>query len=133
MTNLLEENHIALPEFAKRCKCKQGNGKAKHALGAWVKINSIFSISDSHSDISELETSIPSLEKFPVSSSKLPPKTSHFSLDFDVPSERSSQIHSDLSISDFEYDIHPMTVIDSFPQPSHDQETHQPSSSLVGN
>ena len=41
MTKLLEENHIALPEFAKRWECKQGNGKAEHALGAWVKPNSI--------------------------------------------------------------------------------------------
>ena len=105
MTKLLEENHIALPEFAKRWEHKQGNGKAEHALGAWIKPNSDFSVSDSHYDISELETSIPSLKKFPVSSSKLPPKTSHFSLAFDVPSESSSQIHSDLSISDSEDDI----------------------------
>ena len=83
MTKLLEENHIALPEFAKRRECKQGNGKAEHALGAWVNTNSVLyifysSISDSHSDISEPETSIPSLKKFPVNSSKLPPKTTHF-------------------------------------------------------
>ena len=26
-----------------------------------------------------------------------------------------------------------MKLIESFPQPSHDQKTHQPSSSLVGN
>ena len=83
MTNLLEENHIALPKFAKRWECKQGNGKAEHALGAWVNPNYDLSvyyiyISDSHSDISEPETSIPSLKKFPVNSSKLPPKTSHF-------------------------------------------------------
>ena len=110
MTKLLEENHIALLEFAKRWERKQGNCKAEHALGAWIKTNSNFSVSDksisnSHSDISEPETSIPSLKKFLVSSSKLPPKTSHFSLAFDVPSERSSQIHSDLSISDSEDDI----------------------------
>ena len=77
------------------------------------------------------------MKKFPVSSSKLPPKTSHFSLAFDVPSESSSQIHLDLSISDSEddiqADIQPMIVIESFPQPSHDQKTHQPSSSLVRN
>ena len=71
MTKLLEENHIALPEFAKRWERKQGNGKAEHALGAWVKPNSVLSISDasisdSHSYISEPETSIPSLKKFPV-------------------------------------------------------------------
>ena len=64
MTKLLEENHIALPEFAKRWEHKQGNGKAEHALGAWIKPNSDFSVSDSHSDISEPETSIPSLKKF---------------------------------------------------------------------
>ena len=56
MTKLLEENHIALPEFAKRWEHKQGNDKAEHALGAWVKPNSDLyvyysSISDSHSDI----------------------------------------------------------------------------------
>ena len=88
MTKLLEENHIALLEFAKRWERKQGNGKAEHALGAWVKPNS-----DSISDISEPKTSIPSLKKFPVSSSKLPPKASNFSLAFGVPSKRSSQIH----------------------------------------
>ena len=87
MTKLLEENHIALPEFAKRWECKQENGKPEHALGAWVKPNSVFYVSDSHSYISEPENSIPSLRKFPVNSSKLPPKTSHFSLDFDVPSK----------------------------------------------
>ena len=42
MTKLLEENHIALPKFAKRWERKQGNGKDEHALGAWVKPNSIF-------------------------------------------------------------------------------------------
>ena len=78
MTKLLEENHIALPKFAKRWERKQGNGKVEHALGAWIKPNSYFFVSDSHSDISEPKTSIPSLKKFPVSSSKLPPKTSHF-------------------------------------------------------
>ena len=57
MTKLLEENHIALPEFAKRWELKQGNGKTEHALGSWVKPNYVFSISDSsffysHSDIS---------------------------------------------------------------------------------
>ena len=57
MTKLLEENHIALPEFEKRWERKQGNGKAEHALGAWVKPNSILffydiSIYDSYSDIS---------------------------------------------------------------------------------
>ena len=118
------------------------NGKAEHALGAWVKPISVFSISDifvsdSHSDISEPKTSIPSLKKFPISSLKLPPKTSHISLDFDVPSESSFQIHSDISISDSEdyiqdY-IQPMTFIDSFSQPLHDQKTKQPSSSQVGN
>ena len=36
MTKLLEENHIALPEFAKRWECKQGNGKVEHALSACV-------------------------------------------------------------------------------------------------
>ena len=105
MTNLLEENRIALPEFAKRWERKQGNGKDENELGAWVKPNYVFSIFDSHSYISEPETSIPSLKKFPVNSSKLPPKTSHFSLDFDVPYERYSQIHSYISIYYSEYDI----------------------------
>ena len=57
MTKLLEENHIALPKFAKRRERKQGNGKAEHALSAWVKPIYVFSItdisvSDSPSDIS---------------------------------------------------------------------------------
>ena len=73
MTNILEENHVALLEFAKRWESKQGNGKAENALGAWVKPNYVFSISDSsvydsHSDISEPETFIPSLKIFPFSS-----------------------------------------------------------------
>ena len=51
MTKLLEENHIALPEFAKRWERKQGNGKDEHGLGAWVKYNYDLSIFDSHSDI----------------------------------------------------------------------------------
>ena len=38
MTKLLEENHIALLEFAKRWERKQENGKVEHELGAWVKI-----------------------------------------------------------------------------------------------
>ena len=38
MSNLLEENHIDLPEFARRWERKQGNGKLGHALSAWVKI-----------------------------------------------------------------------------------------------
>ena len=106
MTKFLEENHIALPKFAKRWESKQGNGKVEHALGAWIKPNTIFSISKSsifysHSDISEPETSISSLKKFPVNSSKLPPKTSHFSLAFDVPSESPFPIRSDISISYF--------------------------------
>ena len=87
MTKLLEENHIALPEFAKIWERKEGNGKDENALGAWVRPIYIFSISNSPSNISEPEASIPSLKKFPVSSSKLPPKTSHFSLAFDVPSK----------------------------------------------
>ena len=52
MTKLLEENHIALPEFAKRWERKQGNGKDEHALSAWVKTICVLSISDSPSDIS---------------------------------------------------------------------------------
>ena len=52
MTKILEENHISLPEFAKRWERKQGNGKDEHALGAWVRTNSVFSVSDSYSDIS---------------------------------------------------------------------------------
>ena len=46
MTKLLEENHIALPEFAKGWEHKQGNGKVEHALGAWVKKNYVFFVSD---------------------------------------------------------------------------------------
>ena len=57
MTKFLEENHIALPKLAKRWERKQGNGKAEHVLGAWVKPNYILyvsdsSVSDSHSSIS---------------------------------------------------------------------------------
>ena len=62
MAKLLEENHIALLEFAKRWERKQGNGKPEHALSAWVKPISDCSVSDSPSDISEPEASIPSLK-----------------------------------------------------------------------
>ena len=83
MTKLLEENHIALPEFAKRWERKQGNGKHEHALSAWVKTISVFSIFDiffldSPFYISGPESSIPSLEETPSSSPKFPPETSHF-------------------------------------------------------
>ena len=110
-------------------------------MSAWIKpiydlsVSDIF-ISDSPSDISEPDTSIPSLKKFLVSSLKLPPKTSHFSLAFDVPSEIPFPIQLDISNSDSEDDIqddiHPITFIDSFPQPFHDQKTQQPSGSTVG-
>ena len=50
--------------------------------------------------------------------------------------ERYFPIQLDISHYDskvyIQYDIHPMTIIDSFPQPFHDQNTRQPSSSLVG-
>ena len=59
MTKLLEENHISLPKFAKIWERKQGNGKAKIELGAWVKPNYVFFVSDSHYYILEPETSIP--------------------------------------------------------------------------
>ena len=92
MTKLFEENHIDLPYFSRGWERKQGSGNPEHALSPWVKPISIFSISDrfvyvSPYDISEPEASIPSLEQTLVISSKLPPKTSHFSLAFDVPSE----------------------------------------------
>ena len=41
MTKLLEDNHISLPEFAKRWEHKQGNGKVEHTLGAWVIPNCV--------------------------------------------------------------------------------------------
>ena len=44
MTNILEENHIDLPEFARGWERKQGNGKLEHALSAWVKPISDISI-----------------------------------------------------------------------------------------
>ena len=67
MTNILEENHIDLLEFARRWEHKQGNGKPDHALSAWVKpiyYISIYDgyISDLPSYISESKSSIPSLE-----------------------------------------------------------------------
>ena len=37
MTKLLEENHIALLEFAKRWEHKQENGNPEDALSTWVK------------------------------------------------------------------------------------------------
>ena len=97
MTKLLEENHICLPEFTRGWERKQGSGKPEHALNARVQpipniSSSNGSISDLHSDISESEASIPSLEETPVSSPKLPPKTSHFLLVSNVSSERSFQI-----------------------------------------
>ena len=76
------------------------------------------------------------MEETPVSSPKIPPKTSKFSLDFDVPSENPFPIQWYISNSDSKDDIqddtNSMTVIESFPQPFHDQNTQQPSSSTVG-
>ena len=85
MNNILEENHIDLPVFARGWERKQGSGKLEHALSAWVKpIFDIYIfyvyISNSPSDISEFESSIPSLEETPISFPKLPLKTSHFLL-----------------------------------------------------
>ena len=37
MTKILEENHIDLPEFARRWERKRGDGKPAHALCAWEK------------------------------------------------------------------------------------------------
>ena len=51
MIKILEENHIALPEFVKRWEHKQGNGKPEHALGAWVKPHYVLFIFASHYDI----------------------------------------------------------------------------------
>ena len=109
-------------------------------MSAWVKPLSDISVSDGF--ISDLpfvtpksEASIPSLEETPISSPKIPPKTSHFLLVYDVSSESSFPIKSDISHSDSKVGIHtdiqPMKFMDSFPQPFHDQNTQQPSSSLV--
>ena len=67
MTNLLEENHIDLPEFVRGWERKQGDGKHVHSLCAWDKhIYDIYIydgyVSDLNSYISESEASIPSLE-----------------------------------------------------------------------
>ena len=62
MTNLLEENHIDLPEFARGWERKQGNGNPENALSAWVKPISDGFFSDLPFDISKYEASIPSLE-----------------------------------------------------------------------
>ena len=54
-----------------------------------------------------------------------------------MPSKRPIPIQSGISNYDSEYDINyyiqTMEFIESFSQPSHDQKTHQPLSSLVGN
>ena len=71
MTNLLEENNIDVPNFVRRGEHKpsleQEDGKNLHALCALEKpiYNIYFSyvfVSYLHFDISESETSIPSLE-----------------------------------------------------------------------
>ena len=46
MTNILDENHIDLPEFARGWEHKKGNGKPEHGLSAWVKNISDISVSD---------------------------------------------------------------------------------------
>ena len=103
MTKLLEDNNIDVPDFARReehrLSLEQEDGKHLYDLGASVKpvyhisFLDIF-VSYLQSDISYYETSIPSLEETPNSSPKFPPKTSHFSLVFDVSSERSFPINS---------------------------------------
>ena len=98
MTQLLVENTIDVPYFAKIWERKQEDGKPTHGLCDWDK--SIFHISISyvyiyylHFYISASETSIPSLEETPNSSPKFPPETSHFLLVLDVSSENSFPLH----------------------------------------
>ena len=84
---------MGVPYFARRWERKQEDGKSMHALCAWEKPISYISISngfvsDLPSDILESESSIPSLEETPTSLPKIRPKTSHFSLVFDVLSKR---------------------------------------------
>ena len=110
MTNLLEENNIDLPDFARRWERKEGSGNLEHALILWVKPISNISVSDGFvSDlpyyISKYEASIPSLEETPVSSPKLPPKTSHFLVVFYESSKRSFPIQSNIYHYDYECDI----------------------------
>ena len=57
MTNLLEDNNVDVPSFARRWECKQENGKHAHDLCAWEKtIPHIYVsygyVSDLHYDIS---------------------------------------------------------------------------------
>ena len=57
MTQLLVENNIDVPDFARRGEHKQVDGKPLHGLCAWEKpishisISDVF-VSDLHSDIS---------------------------------------------------------------------------------
>ena len=87
ITKLLEENNIDVPNFARReersLSLEQEDGKRLYALGARVKHVSHIYVSYIfyyylNSDTLDSETSIPSLEETPNSSSKFPPKTSHF-------------------------------------------------------
>ena len=110
MTKLLEENNIDVPNFVRRGDRKpsleQEDGKCLYSLGAMEKtIYNIF-VSYLQADISEFETSIPSLEETPNSSPKFPPRTSHFSLVFDLSSEISFPLHSYPSYYYSEFDIH---------------------------
>ena len=100
MTKLLEENHIDLPDFARGWERKKGSGKPEHALSAQLKPISDGPVSDLPSNISESESSVPSLEETPVSSPKLPPKTSHFLLVSNESYESSFPIQSYISHSD---------------------------------
>ena len=135
LTKLLEENNIDVPYFARRWECKQEDGRHVHALCAWEKTISHISISyvfvsDLHSDISESETSIHSLEETSTSSPNIPKKTSQFLLVPDVSYESSFPFHSDPSYCDSEGDIHagihPIIFINSFPQPFDSQKTRHP-------
>ena len=56
MINLLEENNIDLPDFARRWECKQGDGKHVHAFSAWEK--PIYNISVQDVFFSDLPSNI---------------------------------------------------------------------------
>ena len=108
MTKLLEENNFDVPYFVRKEESKlsleQEDGKHLYALGSRVKPILNTYVSDLQSDMSDSETSISSLEETPNNSPKFPPKTSYFSLVFDLSSESSFPLHSSPSNSNYKGD-----------------------------
>ena len=84
----------------------QFKGNDAHALVARIKYVSDVSNFDTHYNISELEISLPPLEKIPINLPEPSPlNTSFLPLVFDLSSFECFKLHSDSSFFDLEDDL----------------------------